>query len=454
MGGNVNTHPGGKARRVLFSAATGLSVMGLVVGATGVSSASPARPTSRYTTAVAHGTDQPSFSVLLTTEDTQTPQELQTLANGLCSSEAKAQPLSIQQTPSADIEAKVQLLGSQNDLPLLYAADNSDIIPGGDFYQKGDVLNIETALQKLGVSSDMTSIALSTTKAQFQGGVPSVPFQMNIEGLFYNKKIFANHGISVPKTYAELLSDSAKLKKAGITPISASGSSGWTISRWIGILLFRELGPNAMKLVAEKKASLSSPAYLKAAEQVAEMGKDGYFSSGITNLSYNAAIAQFLDGKSAMIYMGTWLLSSINSSANKEGRNIGFMPFPAVAGGKGSINQYPANTGSPNVINPYLYGPNAQAWLKCIAQNYGSASLKDQGVFSGFRTNTPVSGLSPITKVIQKTINTAKGSVLWFEALFGAKANADASANAAALVTGAMSPQQYMSILQADQSQP
>jgi raffinose/stachyose/melibiose transport system substrate-binding protein len=80
--------------------------------------------------------------------------------------------------------------------------------------------------------------------------------------------------------------------------------------------------------------------------------------------------------------------------------------------------------------------------------------LKDQGTFSGFRSNTPVSGLTPITKAIQTTINQAKGSVLWFEALFGLKSNADASANAAALVTGAMSAQQYMSVLQADQSQP
>jgi raffinose/stachyose/melibiose transport system substrate-binding protein len=130
------------------------------------------------------------------------------------------------------------------------------------------------------------------------------------------------------------------------------------------------------------------------------------------------------------------------------------MPFPAVAGGAGSINQYPANTGSPNVINPNVFGPNAQAWLRCIAQNYGSASLKDQGTFSGFRSNTSVSGLTPITKSIQQTINHAKGSVLWFEALFDPKANADASANAAALVTGAMSPQQYMGTLQADQTQP
>jgi raffinose/stachyose/melibiose transport system substrate-binding protein len=403
----------------------------------------------------AHASDGSSFSVLLTTEDSQTPAMLKQLANGVCKTENKALPLSIQQTPSQNIEAKDQLLASQNDLPLLYAAGNPDIIPGGAFVKRGDVLNVETALKALGVAKDMTPLALSTTKAQFQGGVPSLPFQMNIEGLFYNKKIFAAHHIATPKTFPQLLADAAVFKKAGIIPVSASGSSGWTISRWVGVLLFRELGPNAMKLVAQKKAKLNSPAYLRAAEQVAQMGKDGYFSPGISNLSYNAAVAQFLDGKSAMMYMGTWLLAQINSSQDKVGSsNIGFMPFPAVPGGRGSINQYPANTGSPNVINPHVYGPKAQAWLKCIAENWGSASLKSQGVFSGFRTNQPVAGLNAITRTVQNTINSAKQSVLWFEALFGLKANDDASGNAPALVTGAMSPQQYMGILQADQSQP
>ena len=443
-----------RARYARLTAASLSTLALLVTGTSAISSASVVTAARLPQAGGVTGTDQSNFSILLTTEDSQTPAELQKLASGACASEAKAQPLSLQQTPSQNIEAKIQLLASQNALPFLYAADNPDIEPGGSLYKKGDVLDIATALKNLGIGTDMTSIATSTTKAQFAGTVPSVPFQMNIEGMFYNKKIFAEHGITVPVTFNQLLADAAKLKAAGVTPVSASGSSGWTISRWIGVLLFRELGPNAMQKIADKSAKLTDAAYLWAAQQVALMGKDGYFSTGVTNLSYNAMTAQFLTGGSAMMYMGTWLLAGINSSQNTQGNNIGFFPFPAVTGGKGSIGQYPANTGSPNVLNARLYGPHAAAWLKCIAQNYGSASLKDQGTFSGFRTNTPVSGLSPITKTIQQTINNAKGSVLWFEALFGLKSNADASGNAAALVTGAMSPQQYMSTLQADQSQP
>jgi raffinose/stachyose/melibiose transport system substrate-binding protein len=425
-----------------FAAAAGIGACALVLGACSSSGGSSSS---------ASGAGSSTFSILFTTEDSQTPQELDKLAAGACKAEASAMPISLQQTPSSNINQKVELLAGQNDLPFMYAADNSTIIPGGTYYKTGNVLDIAKALSQLGVSSDMTPVAESTIKQTFDGTVPSVPFQFNIEGLFYNKKIFAEHNISVPTTYGELLADAAKLKAAGVIPFSASGATGWTISRWIGILLFRELGPDAMLAIKDGKAKLTDPEYVKAAEQVAALGKAGYFSPGITSLDYNSAIAQFLTGKSAMMYMGTWLLAQINDpTQNKEGNNIGFMPFPAVAGGEGSIGQYPANAGSPNVINAKLYGKNGQAWLKCIAENYGSAALKDQGTFSGFKVNTPVPDLPPLTSDIQSIINKTQQSVLWFEAYFNQKANADAANNAAPLVTGQMSPQQYMSILQSD----
>jgi raffinose/stachyose/melibiose transport system substrate-binding protein len=46
-------------------------------------------------------------------------------------------------------------------------------------------------------------------------------------------------------------------------------------------------------------------------------------------------------------------------------------------------------------------------------------------------------------------IKTTKSPVLWFEALFGAKATTISQKDAAPLVTGQMSPQQFMSNVQA-----
>jgi raffinose/stachyose/melibiose transport system substrate-binding protein len=89
------------------------------------------------------------------------------------------------------------------------------------------------------------------------------------------------------------------------------------------------------------------------------------------------------------------------------------------------------------------------AWLKCIATNYGTAALKDQNSVSGFKLKTPVK-VDPLTKVVQDQIANTPQSVLWFEALFGSKATTTSQTNAAQLVTGKVSPDAFMKLVQTD----
>ena len=78
---------------------------------------------------------------------------------------------------------------------------------------------------------------------------------------------------------------------------------------------------------------------------------------------------------------GRDISSNINSDENLVGaENIGFMPFPAVEGGAGDIDQYPANAGAAMAINPKTYGPDTEAWFSCIAENYGAQALGEPDV--------------------------------------------------------------------------
>jgi raffinose/stachyose/melibiose transport system substrate-binding protein len=301
---------------------------------------------------------------------------------------------------------------------------------------------LKETFQKLGVLDQVTPAAQSVIEQLYAGSFPTVPLQFNIEGIFYNKKIFADHGIAIPTTLDELTAAAAKLKSEGVTPFVASGKTGWTISRWLGAILYSQLGPDALQKVKDKKAKLTDAQYVAAAQKLQDMGK--YFIDGITNLDYDTMNAQMLNGNAAMMYMGTWFLAAVNDpKQNKVGDNIGFFGVPGIKG-------YPANVGSPNAINAKLYNDGVGAWLTCIAKNWGSESLKKQGTFSGFKVNTPVDNLPPLTEDIQKKIDSAPASVLWFEGLFTPKANNDSSANAAPLLTGAMSAKDFMALIQSD----
>ena len=129
---------------------------------------------------------------------------------------------------------------------------------------------------------------------------------------------------------------------------------------------------------------------MAAAQQVADLGKAGYFGQGVGSIDYNTSIDEFLTGKAGMMYMGSWVLANINSSSDTIGAsNIGFVPFPAVPDGQGSITQYPSNVGLAMTMNPKLYDSKVRNWLKCIAQNYGSESLKTGQPYRASRCRRP-----------------------------------------------------------------
>ncbi|MBP1235321.1 raffinose/stachyose/melibiose transport system substrate-binding protein [Arthrobacter sp. PvP102] len=391
------------------------------------------------------------FTYLTNVENTTIRGELEALSKDQCKAENEAAPLKVETVPQTSLDQKLQLLAGQNALPVQFAAGNAPALTQ-DLDKSGNILDFEKALKDLNIPDAILPGAASTIKSLYGGKLNVLPYQYNVEGIWYNKKLFAQNGIEAPKTWDDFVTAGEKLKSAGVTPLSASGKQGWPLTRLVSGYLFSDLGPDALKKVSDGEAKLTDPEYVKAAEAVADLGAKGYFGQGIGSIDYDTAASQFLSGKAGMFYMGSWILSNFNDKAqNKIGEeNIGFMPFPKVAGGQGIDNQYAANVGLPMTFNAKKYDDKASAWLKCIATNYGSTALKDKNSISGFKLTTPVDSVPPLVKSTQETVNNTKESVLWFEALFSTKATTTSQTNAAGLVSGSITPQKFMELVQND----
>ncbi|MFE0449708.1 ABC transporter substrate-binding protein [Streptomyces sp. NPDC058914] len=389
------------------------------------------------------------FSYLSVTENTTVRTALTALSEGACKSANDALPLKVETVPQASLDQKLQLLAGQDALPVQFAAGNAPALTQ-QLAKSGKVADLEKKLKDLGVYLQLEPAAVSTIKALYGGKLAVLPYEYNIEGIFYNKKVFGDNGLKVPGTWDELVSAAAKLEAKGVQPFSASGQQGWPLTRLISGYLYRSLGPYVLQDVADGKAKLTDPDYVKAAEEIAELGKKGYFGKGVGSIDYDTAMNQFLTGKAAMFYMGSWALANISDTKqNKLGaENVGFMPFPAVAGGKGSVDQYPSNVGLGVTLGAKSFDKKTGDWVSCIAKNYGSTALKDHGSISGFKVNTEVKDANEVTTQVRDTIAASQQNVLWFEALFSTKATTVSQQNAASLVTGSMSPKQFMQTVQ------
>jgi|SRR6478735_670998 len=394
------------------------------------------------------GGDPKEFSFLVNAENTTIPDELTTLSKDQCKAENDDLPLKIETVPQTQLDQKLQLLAGQDALPVSFAAGNTPELTA-TLDADGQLLDFEKTFSDLGVLDKVSPAAISTIKSLYGGKFNVLPYQYNIEGFWYNKKLFADNGIDVPQTWDDLVADAQKLDAAGVQPLSASGEQGWPLTRLISGYIFRELGPDAMKKVADGDAKLTDADYVKGAQAVADLGAQGYFGKGVGSIDYDTAINSFLSGDAGMLYMGSWVLGSFaDDSLNKIGNdNIGFFPFPNVTGGAGSSAQTPSNVGLPVAFSAHQYNDKVGAWLKCIAENYGQASLEDQNSISGFVPATQPK-LDPLTQLVQDQVNSTKESVLWFEALFGAKATSVSQTNAAPLVSGGTSADDFMKKVQ------
>jgi len=398
----------------------------------------------------AGGTDPSKFTVMTANENPVLSDELDALAAGACKAENKALPIEHQKVAQADVVQKVTLLASQGALATHTIAGTALIRPDGDLGKAGLVGDLKAALEDSGAWDNVLPAAASTVE-QVYGGMFSMPYQYNIEGIFYNKQIFADNGIEEPQTWDDLVDDAAKLQKAGVVPMTEAGANGWPLTRILGLYIYRNVGPDAMVAIQKGDAKLTDPEYVAGAQALQDFAEAGYFGEGFSTRDGDTSSNMFLTGQAAMTYDGTWLLSAINDPERNQigGENVGFMPFPAVDGGKGSIDQYPANAGAPMIVNAQQFGPKVQDWISCIAENYGQQALQDAGVISGFKVNGEVTGISENTADIQQRIEGIDETVLWFEALFDPKSNSLASTNVTLLTTGQMSPEDYMKDLQA-----
>ncbi|MBT9607845.1 MAG: extracellular solute-binding protein [Microbacterium sp.] len=390
-----------------------------------------------------------SFSFLVNQENTTIPELLTSLSTDQCKAENEAQPLQVETVPQTQLDQKLQLLAGQNALPTQYAAGNAPALTK-ELAKGGQVLDLNKTLTDLGVIDKIEPAAISTIE-QLYGGFNVLPYQYNIEGIWYNKKLLSDNGIQAPESWDELTAAAAKLQGAGVQPFAASGEQGWPLTRLISGYIFRDLGPDALQKVADGEAKLTDPEYVAAAQAVADLGTAGYFGQGVGSIDYDTAFNTFLTGKAAFFYMGSWALANFaDASANQIGsENIGFLPFPNVTGGAGDSSQTPANVGLPMALSAKAYNDNTGKWLTCIANNYGAESLSEAATISGFKVDGDVK-VDDLTALAQDRISSTRESVLWFEALFSAKATETSQKNAAQLITGAISPQDFMGLVQAD----
>ncbi|WP_120522628.1 ABC transporter substrate-binding protein [Arthrobacter celericrescens] len=144
------------------------------------------------------------------------------------------------------------------------------------------------------------------------GGYHGVPWKLNGEALYYNKKLFAQAGITeTPKTLDELGAAAKKLKDAGITPIQFGGTVNWHVMRLLDTFLEGKCGSETFDKLVTKQADWGQEQCVTDSFTELQTWSKDYFNPGFIGINNDESSALFFGGKAAMALEGDWFNASI-----------------------------------------------------------------------------------------------------------------------------------------------
>jgi multiple sugar transport system substrate-binding protein len=154
---------------------------------------------------------------------------------------------------------------------------------------------------KVDTSAYMPSVlGAGKYKGELYGLAPNV----NTLVLFYNKKLLADAGVQVPKTWAELEAAAKTLTTADHFGLAYAATAG-TEGEWTFVPFLWSNGGS--------QADLTSKASQDALTYYTGLALKGYVSKSAVNWTQADAKDQFAAGKAAMMINGPWQIPALNA---------------------------------------------------------------------------------------------------------------------------------------------
>jgi raffinose/stachyose/melibiose transport system substrate-binding protein len=232
-------------------------------------------------------------------------------------------------------KAAIQTNMQAGDVPDLFQSWG-----GGGLLQQVDAGLVQDISGDVGdVTGDLTGVG----SFAFDDATYGLPWKVGMVGFWYNQDLFAEAGLEAPAdTWDGLLEQVQTLKDAGITPIAVGAGDKWPAHFWYSYLMVRLCGSDGMVEIAVDN-DFERECVIEAGQKVLDLVALEPFQEGYLGAGWDAP-----DGESgtmanqgaAMDLMGQWGPGAFAAQLGLDNAvdlpwNLGWAPFPEVAGGAG-----------------------------------------------------------------------------------------------------------------------
>jgi len=285
--------------------------------------------------------------------------------------------LDAQAIPPDGYRQRLKTVAAANEMPDVFFTNSGSMIK--EFYDGGLIQSIMPLLNKQTEwKNNFTPGAFDPLS--FNNEVYAVPVNASVTSLFfYNKTLFEQNGVKVPKTWDELLAAVKAFKDKGITPISLGNKAAWLAqSSILSSLANRVTGTDwFLKAVKQDGAKFTDPEFVQALGLMKGLADAGAFQQGFNSLDNTQMEQYFISGKAAMMIDGAWALTNMAATGTKEQLDqIDVTVLPSVPGGKGDPNTISGGAGGGFAVSKKPTGKQLDAALELIYTISGPDGMK------------------------------------------------------------------------------
>lgn len=152
-------------------------------------------------------------------------------------------------------------------------------------------------------------------------------------GILYNKKIYEELGLSVPKTWAEFAENNEKIKAAGIPPVIQTYGDTWTSQFFVLADNYNvaQAVPNFATDYTNNKAKYATtPAALAGFRYLQEGFEKGWYQQDFATTRFEQGLELLANAKAAHYPMATFVMPAIAANYPDKVNDIGYFGLPGT----------------------------------------------------------------------------------------------------------------------------
>jgi raffinose/stachyose/melibiose transport system substrate-binding protein len=145
-----------------------------------------------------------------------------------------------------------------------------------------------------------------------------------IDGVFYNKQIFADLGLELPSNYEDLLllCETIKEQAPDISPIVMGGGDQWPLQvfpfmMWNDGLIENDL----IAKVNANEEQFTHPVFVDGVAKLKELQDNGCLNDDLLTATFVNEQEALMEGTGAMVFQGSWIVGSLMESYGLEALN-------------------------------------------------------------------------------------------------------------------------------------